>query len=514
MPMTTRSVAETYHELTKYTPASVRKPSKIDWNNPPLQFKQYENGAHIDLERYLPLAERPMTPEAAKFAATMTPEEASLAKLSHLLYLTNGVTAVIPYPERNFLMRSAPSAGGLYPTELYVVARGYEGLADGVYNFQVNDHSLIGFWEGDRMADLHKACFEHPALKHADLAIVASAVFFRSAWRYHDRAYRRIFLDTGHVLGNLELAAPWYDRIAFPIGGFYDDEVNDLLFLERELEEAIAVIALPKRESITEPMLDAPTALPSEIELGPGNIPEGQRLEAIHEASKIHALPKEHIRQAKPEVPDDEPYKFAFGERLTDTQIDWEQGISDAIVTRRSTRAYSGEALTRQELASLLEFTYRSDLYDDPRINAGPRYFDLSLLKTFIAVSNVEGLDPGCYYYNPQRMELRQIRFKNFTEEIQYLCLGQELGGKASAVVFHTVDLAKAVERYGERAYRYLHMDAGHLGERLSVACMQLGLGVSGIGGYFDDQVNDLLGIPEAEAVVYITTLGRAASIS
>lgn len=514
MPMTTRSIAETYHELTKYTPESVRKPHKIDWNNPPLQFKPYETGHHIDLERYLPLAEHPLTPEAARFAAALTAEEESLAKLSHLLYLTNGVTAVVPYPERNFLMRSAPSAGGLYPTELYVVTRGYVGLADGIYNFQINDHSLIGFLEGDRMADLHKACFEHPALEHADLAIVATAVFFRSAWRYADRAYRRILLDSGHVLGNLEMAAPWFDRIAMPIGGFFDDEVNDLLFLEHETEETLAVIALSKRQAITEAMCDAPTALPSDIELGPPSIPPGQRLEALHEASKIHALPKELIKQDKPDAPEENPYKFAFGENLGGPPIDWEQGISDAIVTRRSTRAFSGEPMTRMELAALLEFTYRPDLYDDPRINAEPRYFDRSLLETFIAASNIEGLDPGCYHYDPQRRELRQIRFKNFSEDIQYLCLGQELGGKASAVVFHTVDLAKAVDRYGERAYRYLHMDAGHLGERLNIACMQLALGVSGIGGFYDDQVNDLLGIPQGEAVIYITTLGRPTSIS
>lgn len=512
MPMTTRSVAETYHELTKYTPESIRKPHAIDWKNPPLQSKHYESGVHIDLERYLPLAERPLTAEAARMAAGLTHEEESLAKLSHLLYLTNGVTAVIPYPERNFLMRSAPSAGGLYPTELYVVSRGYPGLPDGLYNFQVADHSLVGFWEGDRMADLHKACFDHPALETADLAIVASAVFFRSSWRYQDRAYRRIFLDTGHVLGNLELAAPWYDRIAFPIGGFYDDEVNDLLFLEREAEEAIAVVALPRREAITDAMIEAPTALPSETELGTATIPEGHRLEALHEASKIHAMPRELASEPSEAVAEDH-YKFAFGERLQGAQVDWEDGISDAIVTRRSTRAYSGEPLTRVELAALLEFTYRPDLYDDPRINSDPRYFDLSLLETFVAVNDVVGLDPGCYHYSPQRRELRQIRFKNFAEEIQYLCLGQELGGKASAVVFHTVDLARAVERYGERAYRYLHMDAGHLGERLNVACMQMGLGVSGIGGFFDDQVNEVLGIPQAEAVVYITTLGRPASV-
>ena len=51
-------------------------------------------------------------------------------------------------------------------------------------------------------------------------------------------------------------------------------------------------------------------------------------------------------------------------------------------------------------------------------------------------------------------------------------------------------------------------MDAGHLGQRINLAAINLKLGVSGIGGFFDDNVNEILGIPEDEAVVYITTLG------
>jgi SagB-type dehydrogenase family enzyme len=87
--------------------------------------------------------------------------------------------------------------------------------------------------------------------------------------------------------------------------------------------------------------------------------------------------------------------------------------------------------------------------------------------------------------------------------------LGQDLGRDAAAVVFHTADLKKAVAQCGDRAYRYLHMDAGHLGQRLNLAAIHLDLGVSGIGGFFDDQVNEVLGIPTDEAVLYITTLGR-----
>ncbi len=83
------------------------------------------------------------------------------------------------------------------------------------------------------------------------------------------------------------------------------------------------------------------------------------------------------------------------------------------------------------------------------------------------------------------------------------------MGRDAAAVIFHTADLKKAVDKYGDRVYRYLHLDAGHLGQRLNLAAIRLNLGVSGIGGFFDNQVNDILGIPIDEAVVYITTLGR-----
>ena len=138
-----------------------------------------------------------------------------------------------------------------------------------------------------------------------------------------------------------------------------------------------------------------------------------------------------------------------------------------------------------------------------------PDYFDISLIETFIAVSGVEGLESGCYYYAPKAQELRQIRFKNFRKELHYLCLGQNLGRDAGAIIFHTTELKKAIEKYGDRVYRYLHLDAGHLGQKINLAAIHLQLGVSGIGGFFDDQVNEVLGIPEDEVVIYITTIGR-----
>jgi SagB-type dehydrogenase family enzyme len=160
-------------------------------------------------------------------------------------------------------------------------------------------------------------------------------------------------------------------------------------------------------------------------------------------------------------------------------------------------------------LQMLLDFTYHPAHYIDQGFDRQPDYFVPHLVETFVAVSGVTGLEEGCYYYAPHAQELRQVRFKNFRRELHYLCLGQDLGRDAAAVVFHTADLQRAVAEYGDRAYRYLHLDAGHLGQRLNIAAVQLGLGVSGIGGFFDDQVNQVLSIPDDEAVLYITTIGR-----
>ena len=186
--------------------------------------------------------------------------------------------------------------------------------------------------------------------------------------------------------------------------------------------------------------------------------------------------------------------------------------LENTILKRRSTRYYTGASLKLDELLALLDFTYQPHHYTDQGLDGDPDYFDLSLIETFVAVSGVNGLEEGCYYYAPKAQELRQIRFKNFRRELHYLCLGQELGRDAGVLLFHTADLKQAVAKYGDRVYRYLHMDAGHLGQRLNLAAIQLRLGVSGIAGFFDDKVNEVLGIPADEAVLYITTLGRPRS--
>lgn len=500
MPDQPISIAQYYHERTKYDPQTIASKSKgLDWSQQPYPFKEYKIGQTFDLKPYL---SRQTVPQKGDF----------WRRISRILGCSYGLTAKIATMGSPLYLRSAPSAGGLYPAEVYLISRGTEFLPAGLYSYQGQSHSLLLFWESDVWTNLQSACFWNPVLENTDIALVTSAIFYRSAWRYEDRAYRRIFLDTGHLLGNIELSASINDYRAHLIGGFNDSQMNELLYLDSEKESVMTVIPLADLLNIQQNLPPSTTALPSATTTLYPEIAEGELLSSLQRATIIDTDEKIEAAVTPSNWEDKYNFPFCLKVSVTSRPVNWGEDLIDlesTMLKRRSTRAYSGASLSLDELRALLHFTYQPQDYASQNLDPNPDYFALDLLETFIAVSAVTGLEEGCYYYAPKAQELRQIRFKNFQQELHYLCLGQDLGRDAAAVVFHTADLSKAVAKYGDRVYRYLHADAGHLGQRLNLAAIHLGLGVSGIGGFFDDQVNEVLGIPSDEAVIYITTLGR-----
>lgn len=513
MPDDRNSIAQHYHERTKYDPKTISARAKgIDFANQPYPFKAYRVGSEVDLKPYLDDA--PQTGEAPGDILWWS-------RLSRLLINSYGLTAKMPTATGEpFYVRAAPSAGGLYPAEVYLISRGTSLLPAGLYNYQVRSHSLWRYWDDHVWQALQAACFWHPALESTQLCLILTGVFFRSAWRYQDRAYRRIFLDTGHLIGNIELAGTLVDYRPHLIGSFADAAINQLLYLDPDEEGGLAVIPLADLLAVEQNLPRTTTVLKAPKYTDFPAIPDGELLGYFHNLTQMSSESEDtqwHTRQAAI-VPEDggleDKYNFPFCLKVSTKSkpLSWGnnlEALETTILSRRSTRRYSSANITLSELLALLDFTYQPQHYVDQGFDGAPDYFDLNLIQTFVAVSGVDGLDEGCYYYAPSSQELRQVRFKNFRRELHYLCLGQDLGRDAAAVVFHTADLKKAIATYGDRVYRYLHMDAGHLGQRLNLAAIRLNLGVSGIGGFFDDQVNEVLGIPADEAVIYMTTLGQ-----
>jgi SagB-type dehydrogenase family enzyme len=110
-------------------------------------------------------------------------------------------------------------------------------------------------------------------------------------------------------------------------------------------------------------------------------------------------------------------------------------------------------------------------------------------------VRDVVGLAPGVYHYAVQRHGLELLRTGNFRQEVFEAALSQEMLLRASFVLVLTGLFARVHWKYVDRSYRYILLEAGHLGENVYLAATSLGLAPGAIGAYFDDDINRLLGV-------------------
>jgi len=502
-------ISRIFHEETKYVAGHMDKfNTATGWKATPSPFKSYVSEGTVDLVGYLPFDRHPFTGGPLP-PAPAPPGRPGLSEIARLLYFANGVTAILPLPDGSrHYFRAAPSAGALYPTETYVAVRDVPGLPDGVYSHLVRDHALVPVWEGDCWDRLLRYTGAHPAVDQARVVLLFTAIWGRSQWRYLERAYRRMLLDTGHVLGNAVCVAPRLGFGAFPVGGFLDAPLNQLLLVDESDEAVLALLALPRLDAIDMERMGADVAWPSPPSYGAAPDPAQDLSHQLHRASSIVQPP-----DAEPPAPDpaalERPYADADEVIALDPEwIEWEGGLEAAILERRSARRFGRAPIPLEKLAAMLSFAYQPAVAPEGRRDALRQLFDPSLLFTYVLVHDVPPLEPGVYYYVPGRHELRGVRPGDFRHEAHHFCLEQDLGRDAAALVIHTTCLADAVARHGDRAYRYLHLDAGHIGERLGLAAVGLGLGASGIGGFYDNEVTRLIGAPEQDVVAYVTTLG------
>lgn len=143
----------------------------------------------------------------------------------------------------SFLRRGVPSAGGLYPLELYVMARNVAGLADGIHHFDPREPALELVGAGDWRPAAADIFYTWPFIEHANLVICIGASFPRSQKKYGPRGYRYILIEAGHVAQNLCLAAAEMELATLCMGGFRDGALNRLLGLDPQLEGVVYAVA-------------------------------------------------------------------------------------------------------------------------------------------------------------------------------------------------------------------------------------------------------------------------------
>ena len=159
--------------------------------------------------------------------------------LSQLLWAAQGITD----PKEG--KRAAPSAGALYPLDIYVIAgeKGVKGMEAGVYHYLPKTHSVLPISKGDRRKEIASASLQQMWMAKAPVIFVITAEYKRITWKYGERGIRYGLIEVGHVGQNLFLQAEVLGLGAGIVGAFYDEDVSKVIGLPPKHEPLLIMPA-------------------------------------------------------------------------------------------------------------------------------------------------------------------------------------------------------------------------------------------------------------------------------
>jgi SagB-type dehydrogenase family enzyme len=170
-----------------------------------------------------------------------TDEPLTLAEISQLLWAAQGVTNAGGF-------RTAPSAGALYPLEIYIVAGKVTNLAAGIYKYKPLTHELLNIVRGDKRAELYRAALSQGSIKNAPVVLVFCAVYERTTTKYRRRGKRYVYIEVGHSSQNVCLQAVSLGLGTVTIGAFNDNQVKMIINCETD-EDPLYIMPVGKPKS-------------------------------------------------------------------------------------------------------------------------------------------------------------------------------------------------------------------------------------------------------------------------
>ncbi len=419
-----------YHLKTAHTRESVRRGrSTMDWQRQPLVFKHYPD-------------EYPLV------ALDDVPE------LKDYLYLCAGLSAKKIYPGDEYFLRVHPSAGALYPCELYIQAREVEGLADGIYHFEPQGVCLRLLYTLHDNEGIEACCPDQRRI--SGLMLLVSAIYYRSSWKYRSRALRYCLLDAGHLLGAIETAS-WCMGRPFQVGYRLDRDrlAGCFGFGSRELIMALAVSGQRAETLMQEPGMNLPFVD------GSGHHREDRLIEQSYAACCSFSTCRRGLEQK-------DLWPVATAE------------MAETVVARRSIRKFKGHPMSLDQY-TVIQRAVQASINSD---------CDLTI-RVWSVINRVDGLQRGLYD------GLSCIRPGDFSNLAGYLCLEQALGADSGVTLFFSAA--------GDN-YLPLMIKAGIIGQRIYLAATILGMGCSGIGAFYDQEMADFL--QTDEQVLYALAVG------
>ncbi len=476
-----------YHQLTKHSVESLRSQHYLDWANMSNPFRHYEG---------VPILDFPADPPAPQISALEVLEDKAgntSAKdgaefLSQLMFYSASISASkrVPSTGDTYALRVNPSSGNLHPTEFHFCTRSLADWSDGLYHYRPSSHMAEQRATGDFGSKLIDTS--------APLVFILTSIAWREAWKYRDRAYRYCLHDIGHAWQALTLAARSIGCESLALGHFLDDRVAESCLLSQD-EWPMLVIGL------SGPSIPVTRRDPVQtILLGGQPNPLSEEQIPFPLIDRIHAATKLNIEVT---IPAHGQAKSAGrGELSLPLPVSTSSSFGDIVRTRRSALDFrgGGESISLSQLATLLSST-REPLFADFAVT---RFVHL-----YVYVHRVKGLAPGVYRYWLEHAELERIKEGDQRLPAAALSLGQDLAGNACLAFSMIGDFENAARNFGDRGYRYVHFEAGAIGQRMYLASEALGLRATGIGAFFDEEVNRYLDLtPELGQVVYHFAIG------
>ncbi len=184
----------------------------------------------------------------------------------------------------------------------------------------------------------------------------------------------------------------------------------------------------------------------------------------------------------------------------------------EAIVRRESIREFAREPLSLEELSYLLFATQgvRSVVGGEYTLRTVPSAGARHALETYLLINRVEGVPHGLYRYLALDHRLLEVgRGPLLDQQITAACYHQSFIEESAVTFLWTAVPYRMTWRYGERGYRYLFLDAGHVCQNLYLAAQPIGCGVCAIGAFDDEAINRVLGLDEEQFLVYVAAVGR-----
>jgi SagB-type dehydrogenase family enzyme len=520
--------ARNYHEATKHSYTSVRtNPHFLDFDNQPLPFKIYPALA----PSRMPTEVRQTGVAALSAIAASVPAQTlvqtnvqtntapDLEAVAQLLYLSAGITRQRKYSGGEIYFRAAACTGALYEVELYLVCGDLSDLQAGVYHFAPAEFGLRRLRAGDYRSVLVEATGGGPAIARAPLTIVCTCTYWRNAWKYQARTYRHFGWDNGTLLANLLAVATALGLPAKIVCGFVDASVNGLLDVDSQHEVAFSLVALGHDSGLS--AQTAYRALANISPLGLETVPLSRNeidyplMREMHAASALDSdeevaawrggTARGHSELGRTDVADSTPPAGPVVrlQPLSDAEMPRDP-IEQVILRRGSSRQFARTPISLPQLSTMLDRATRGVPADflDP--------LGSQLNHLYLIVHAVEGLEPGVYVFHRDLGVLECLKRGDFRDQAGYLGLEQQLPADAAVDVFFLADLRPILQRFGNRGYRAVQLEAGILGGKLYLAAYAQRLGATGLTFYDDDVTRFFCPHAEGKSAIFLVAVGNS----